>query len=61
MEWIFDGIGTEIIVFVLGLIIGGPVGYKIGVHRARIKQKQKAGDSSNQTQVGQINFNNGQE
>ena len=60
MEWIFDGIGTAIIMFVLGLLIGGPTGYKIGVHRAQIKQKQKAGDSSTQTQVGQINISNGQ-
>ena len=60
MEWIFDGIGTAIIIFIFGLIIGGPTGYKIGVHRTQIKQKQKAGDSSKQTQVGQININNGQ-
>lgn len=60
MEWFFDGIGTAIITFVLGIIIGGPAGYKYGVHRTRIKQEQKAGDFSTQTQVGQINVNNGQ-
>lgn len=60
MEWIFDGIGTAIITFILGLIIGGPTGYKIGVRRTQIKQKQKAGDSSTQTQVGQTNISNGQ-
>lgn len=57
MEWFFDGIGTAIIMFVLGLIIGGPTGYKIGVRLTKIKQNQKAGDSSTQTQVGQININ----
>jgi hypothetical protein len=61
MEWIFDGIGTSIIMFILGLVIGAPAGYKIGVNRAKINQKQKAGNSSTQTQVGQININNGQE
>lgn len=61
MEWIFDGIGTSIVMFILGLVIGAPVGYKFGVHRAKINQKQNAGDSSTQKQVGQINNNNGQE
>lgn len=61
MEWFFDGIGTAIIIFVLGLIIGGPAGYKIGVHRTKIKQKQKARNSSTQTQIGEINVINGQE
>lgn len=61
MEWIFDGIGTAILTFILGLLIGGPAGYKIGVHKAQIRQKQKAGKSSTQSQVGQINISNGQE
>ena len=49
MEWFFDGLGTEIISVVLSLIIGGLVGYKIGVKRAT-KQKQLAGNSANQKQ-----------
>lgn len=57
MENIFQGIGTEIIgVFlntVLSLIVGGAVGYRIGVSS---KQKQKAGNNSNQVQ-NSINFN----
>lgn len=31
MEWIFDGIGTELIVGAIGLVTGGCMGYKIDV------------------------------
>lgn len=50
---IFDGIGTAIITFVLGLLFGGTTGYKIAIDR-NLKQKQKAGDYSTQTQIGEI-------
>lgn len=57
MDNIFQGIGTEIIGVllntVLSLIVGGAVGYKIGISS---KQKQKAGNNSNQVQ-NSINFN----
>ena len=33
MDWIFDGIGTAIITFILGLLGGDIAGYKIGVHK----------------------------
>ena len=53
MEWIFDGIGTEIIGIVISLIIGalggGAVGYKFGIKRTA-KQKQTAGDDAEQKQ-----------
>ena len=53
MEWIFDGIGSEIIGIVISLIIGalggGAVGYRIGIKRTA-KQKQTAGDGANQKQ-----------
>ena len=53
MEWLFDGIGSEIIGIVISLIIGtiggGTVGYKIGIKHTS-KQFQKAGDSSKQKQ-----------
>lgn len=29
MEWIFDGIGTEIISLLIGLAGGGAIGYRI--------------------------------
>lgn len=57
MDWIFDGIGTEIVGIVISLIIGaiggGTVGYKIGIKRSS-SQKQSAGDDSEQKQELQI-------
>lgn len=57
MENIFQGIGTEIIGVLLNTvfsaIIGGAVGYRIGVSS---KQKQKASNNSKQVQ-NSINFN----
>lgn len=58
MEWIFSGIGTEIISGIIGLIIGGFSGYKIGV-RNKIKQVQKAGNNSNLSQTGSVINNYG--
>lgn len=56
-KWIFDGIGTEIISLVIGSILGGGIGYKIGIHVniKSIKQNQKAGNNSSQTQLGEKN------
>jgi len=36
-EWIFDGIGTELIGLAIGALLGGVAGYNIGV---RSKSKQ---------------------
>lgn len=63
VEWFFDGIGSTIIGTLLGLIVGGVAGGFIG-YRVSIKnksnQRQKAGDNSNQLQVGNVNnINNG--
>ena len=53
MEWLFDGIGSEIIGIVISLIIGaiggGAVGYKVGTKHTS-KQSQIAGDNSKQKQ-----------
>lgn len=53
MDWIFDGIGTEIIGIIISLIIGasggGVVGYKIGVKKIA-NQKQNARDDAEQKQ-----------
>ena len=57
MEWIFYGIGTEIITTVIGLIVGGVIGYRIGVKNKNI-QCQKAGNNAQLTQIGNI-VNNG--
>ena len=54
MEWIFDGIGTAIVSGLIGTIVGGSVGYYIGM-QTTIKQKQKARDNAQQSQIGQIN------
>jgi hypothetical protein len=53
IQWIFDGIGTSIVSLILGVIIGGGVGYKIGISKTVIKQEQKAGDNSNLSQIGE--------
>lgn len=57
LEWIFSGIGTSILSGIVGIVIGGSVGYKIGI-RNSVSQKQKAKDNVNQSQIGQI-VNNG--
>ena len=53
LKWIFDGIGTAALTFIVGLLVGGTAGYKIAI-RKTIKQRQKAGANSNQTQIGEI-------
>jgi len=55
MEWIFDGIGTAIVTLIVGLLTGGAMGYKIGINKNKVKQKQKAGDNSSQIQIGRDN------
>jgi hypothetical protein len=57
MEWIFDGIGTAIVSGLIGMGIGGCVGYYIRM-QVTIKQKQKARDNAQQSQIGQINDGN---
>ena len=56
LEWIFDGIGTELISLLIGAVFGGTAGYKIG-SKNKIKQKQKARDDSKQIQIGSVNYN----
>lgn len=53
MEWIFDGIGSEIISLLLGGIIGAPIGYKLGI-KNKILQTQKGGDNTKQVQIGSV-------
>ncbi len=53
ISWIFDGIGTAAVTFILGLLVGGTAGYKIAI-RKTIKLTQKAGDNSSQAQIGEI-------
>ena len=62
LEWIYDGIGTEIVSIVISLIIGaiggGTVGYKVAIKKT-LSQKQSAGDGSEQRQELQIGKNDG--
>lgn len=60
LEWIFDGIGTELISMIIGTVLGGTAGYKIG-SKNKIKQKQNAGDNSKQIQIGSVNYNGDQQ
>lgn len=56
INWVFDGIGTEILVAVISLIIGGIGGFTIGKH-TKSSQTQEAGDSAKQKQA--ITIDNG--
>ena len=49
LQWIFDGIGTEFLSLVIGGIVGGFAGYKIGI-RKNGKQNQKAKSGAKQRQ-----------
>lgn len=51
IKWIFDGVGTEIISLIIGLLTGAGVGYRIGI-KSSVKQKQIAGNNSSQIQIG---------
>lgn len=59
IQWIFDGIGTELISVIVGLIVGGGVGgcvgYRIGT-KNKVKQIQKAQDNAKQNQTGAVNI-----
>lgn len=52
MDWFFSGLGTAIVTFFLGSLIGGATGYKIAIKKKSIRQNQRAGDNSSQIQVG---------
>ena len=53
MKWFFDGLGTEIFSVIVGLLLGGFGGYRIGIKK-NIKQSQKSRDNSSQLQIGEI-------
>ena len=61
LEWFFDGIGSQIVGIIISLLIGGcvggAIGYKIGSTN-KVKQKQKAGNRSQQSQIGSVTINN---
>lgn len=49
LKWFFDGIGTELISLIIGLVGGGAAGYYVAIKR-KGKQVQKAGRNSRQHQ-----------
>ena len=49
ITWVIDGIGSTIFSLIAGALIGGAIGYKIGVHK-NVKQKQTGGDNVKQRQ-----------
>lgn len=57
IKWIFDGIGTEVFILMITLILGGIGGFAIGKH-TKCKQTQKAGDSSMQKQTFTVDNGN---
>ncbi|MCR5324857.1 MAG: hypothetical protein K6E85_16495 [Lachnospiraceae bacterium] len=48
-EWVFDGIGTELIVLIVGFLAGTFAGYKLGIRKNGL-QKQIAKDEAKQEQ-----------
>lgn len=53
MEWIFDGIGTELISLLVGGFAGGIIGYRVGI-KNKISQHQKGRDNASQVQIGSV-------
>ncbi len=53
LQWMFSGIGVEIIKVLAGAIIGGGVGYVVGVRR-KISQSQIAADNAKQDQKANV-------
>jgi hypothetical protein len=56
MDGFWDGLGTELVVLLVGLLVGGGAGsaitWRISNNKKTMKQSQKAGKGSTQTQVG---------
>jgi hypothetical protein len=56
INWFFEGIGTQIISIIIGLLIGGAgggtIGYRIAKNRFCLIQKQSADDDATQIQIG---------
>ena len=54
IEWVFSGIGTQVLSFVVSFALGAFTGYKVGVRKSSLIQIQKAGDNVTQNQVGEV-------
>jgi len=51
IQWFFNGLGTEVVSLIVGVIGGGLAGYHIG-KRSKLTQTQKAGSGAKQRQEG---------
>ncbi len=63
-QWIFSGIGTQGIVYLVSFILGSfglgfGAGYYVGGIHTKNKQKQKAGDNAHLTMTGSVTNING--
>ncbi len=56
IQWIFSGIGTQILSGIVGALVGGFLGYKIR-DRQVVKQSQVSGKESEQEQKFHRNDN----
>ena len=58
MEWFLNTVGTELISALIGCVIGSGVTYRVMYNKyvktTIVKQIQKSGKKSNQTQIGVI-------
>ncbi|WP_243181124.1 hypothetical protein [Arthrobacter humicola] len=56
MDGFFDGLGTELVMLVIGLLVGGGAGsavtWRITTKKQLVRQSQKAGNDATQNQVG---------
>ena len=53
VTWVFDGIGSTIFSLIVGALIGGAIGYKIGIHK-NVKQKQIGGNSAKRSEERRV-------
>ena len=51
--WIFDGIGSELLGMIVGVLLGGGIVYKLNT-KQKTYMKQKAKDNACQTMIGRI-------
>lgn len=52
VDWFFSGLGTMLIGMILGGAAGSTITWRTMSRRSTVKQKQRAGNNSQQVQVG---------
>ena len=56
IKWFFDGLGTELLSLVIGALLGGVVGFRIGKSKRKFVQQQDGGSESEQYQRGSSKY-----